>query len=59
MESLPVAMRMLGIPEATALYEMVGTEVSAVATGAKMPDQSLKDMQRQATRIMTKSGYYK
>jgi len=59
MDSLPVAMRMLAIPEATALYEMVGTEVSAVATGAKQPDQSLKDMQRQATRIMTKSGYYK
>jgi ABC-type glycerol-3-phosphate transport system substrate-binding protein len=59
MESLPVAMRYLAIPEAPTLYEMVGTEVAAVATGSKTVDQALKDMQAGATRIMTKSGYYK
>jgi ABC-type glycerol-3-phosphate transport system substrate-binding protein len=59
MDSLPVAMRYLPIPEAPALYEMVGTEVAAVATRSKSADDALKDMQNQATRIMTKSGYYK
>jgi hypothetical protein len=52
-------MRYLAIPEAPTLYEMVGTEVAAVATGSKPVDQALKDMQTGATRIMTKSGYYK
>jgi ABC-type glycerol-3-phosphate transport system substrate-binding protein len=59
MDSLPLAMRMLAIPEARPLYEMVGTEVAAVAIKSKTPEQSLKDMQSQATRIMEKSGYYK
>jgi ABC-type glycerol-3-phosphate transport system substrate-binding protein len=59
MDSLPVAMRYLPIPEAPALYEMVGTEVAAVATRSKNVDNALKDMQSQVTRIMTKSGYYK
>ena len=58
-ESLPVAMRFLPIPESNALYESVGTEVASVVTGQKPPAQGLKDMQAQATRIMTKSGYYK
>ena len=57
MQSLPVAMRFLPIPESNTLYEVVGTEVAAAVTGGKTPDQALKDMQRQATRIMTKSGY--
>lgn len=58
-ESLPVAMRFLPIPELNALYEFVGTEVASVVTGQKPPAQGLKDMQAAATRIMTKSGYYK
>jgi ABC-type glycerol-3-phosphate transport system substrate-binding protein len=58
-ESLPVAMRFLPIPESNALYESVGTEVASVVTGQKPPAQGLKDMQAAATRIMTKSGYYK
>ncbi|MGZ5908722.1 MAG: ABC transporter substrate-binding protein [Reyranella sp.] len=58
-ESLPVAMRFLPIPESNALYESVGTEVASVVTGQKPPAQGLKDMQVAATRIMTKSGYYK
>jgi ABC-type glycerol-3-phosphate transport system substrate-binding protein len=58
-ESLPVAMRFLPIPESNALYEQVGTEVASVVTGQKTPAQGIKDMQAQATKIMTKSGYYK
>jgi len=52
-------MRFLPIPESNALYESVGTEVASVVTGQKPPAQGLKDMQAAATRIMTKSGYYK
>lgn len=59
MQSLPVAVRYLPIPESNALYEMAGTEVAAAVTGGKNPDQALKDMQAQATRIMSKGGYYK
>jgi ABC-type glycerol-3-phosphate transport system substrate-binding protein len=59
MESLPVAKRFLPIPESNALYEIVGTEVAAVAIGQTEPAQALKNMQRQATRLMTKGGYYK
>ena len=59
MESLPVAMRFLPIPEFNALYEIVGTEIAAVAIGQTQPDQALKNMQKQATRLMTKGGYYK
>lgn len=59
MESLPLAMRFLPIPESNALYEMVGTEVSNVVTGGKAPADALKSMQAQATRLMTKGGYYK
>jgi ABC-type glycerol-3-phosphate transport system substrate-binding protein len=58
MDSLPVAHPFLLIPEGAALYELVGTEVTAVATGAKAPEQSLKDMQAQVVRLMTKNGYY-
>ena len=59
MQSLPVAMRFLPIPESNALYEIVGTEIAAVVIGQTAPDQALKNMQKQATRLMTKSGYYK
>ncbi len=59
MESLPLAMRFLPIPESNALYEMVGTEVSSVVTGGKSPADALKSMQAQATRIMTRGGYYR
>ncbi len=59
MDTLPVAVRYMAIPETPALYELVGTEVSAVVTGAKTTDQALKAMQSQVTRLMTKSGYYK
>lgn len=58
MQSLPLAMRFLPIPESNTLYEVVGTEVAAAATRGKSPDQALKDMQAQATRIMRKGGYY-
>ncbi len=59
MKSLPHAIRYIPIPESNTLYETVGTEVSAVITGGKGPDQGLKDMQSKATAIMTKGGYYK
>ncbi|MEA3150187.1 MAG: multiple sugar transport system substrate-binding protein [Gammaproteobacteria bacterium] len=59
MASLPVAMRFLPIPESNALYEIVGTEIAAVVIGQTAPDQALKNMQKQATRVMTKVGYYK
>jgi ABC-type glycerol-3-phosphate transport system substrate-binding protein len=59
METLPHAVRFLPIPESNALYEAVGTEVAAIVTGGKAPDQGLKDMQAQTTKIMSKSGYYK
>jgi hypothetical protein len=59
MKSLPHAIRYIPIPESNTLYETVGTEVSAVITGGKRPDQGLKDMQSKATAIMTKGGYYK
>ena len=59
MESLPVAQRFLPIPESNVLYETVGTEVAAVVTNQKTPEQGLKDMQSQAKRIMTKAGYYR
>ena len=59
MQSLPVAMRFLPIPESNALYEIVGTEIAAVVIGQTAPDQALKNMQKQATRLMTKAGYYK
>lgn len=58
-ESLPHAARFLPIPESNALYEAVGTEVASVITGSKTPAAALKDMQAQATRIMTRGGYYK
>lgn len=57
MESLPVAQRFLPIPESNVLYETVGTQVAAVVTNQKTPEQGLKDMQTQAKRIMTKAGY--
>jgi ABC-type glycerol-3-phosphate transport system substrate-binding protein len=59
MKSLPYAIRYLPIPESNILYETVGTEVAAVVTGGKSPDQALKDMQRKTIEIMTKGGYYK
>ncbi len=59
MESLPVAMRFLPIPESNALYEIVGTEVANVVLGQTKSDDALKNMQKQATRLMTKGGYYK
>jgi ABC-type glycerol-3-phosphate transport system substrate-binding protein len=59
MDSLPVAHRFLPIPESNLLYETVGTEVAAVVIGQKTPVQALKDTQSQATKIMTKAGYYK
>jgi ABC-type glycerol-3-phosphate transport system substrate-binding protein len=59
MKSLPHAIRYLPIPESNILYETVGTEVSAVVTGGKSPDQALKDMQSKTLAIMTKGGYYK
>ena len=59
MESLPVAHRFLPIPELNMLYEMVGTHLASVVVGQKKPEDALKDMQAQATKIMTKGGYYK
>ncbi len=59
MKSLPYAIRYIPIPESNKLYETVGTDVAAVVTGGKSPDQALKDMQANATEIMTKGGYYK
>jgi ABC-type glycerol-3-phosphate transport system substrate-binding protein len=59
MNSLPHAIRYLPIPESNVLYETVGTEVAAVVTGGKSPDQALKDMQSKTLAIMTKGGYYK
>jgi ABC-type glycerol-3-phosphate transport system substrate-binding protein len=59
METLPVAVPYMPIPETTSLYEMAGTEVSSAVTGVKSPEQALKDMQAGATKIMAKSGYYK
>ncbi|HEX9247494.1 MAG TPA: extracellular solute-binding protein [bacterium] len=59
MKSLPHAIRYIPIPESNKLYETVGTDVAAVVTGGKSPDQALKDMQANATEIMTKGGYYK
>ena len=59
MQSLPTAMRFIPIPEFSNLYEVIGTEVAAVAIGSKSSDQALKDMQGQVRRIMTRSGYYK
>ena len=59
MQSLPFGIRFPPIPESNALYEMVGTEIGAVVTGETKPDQALKNMQKQATGIMTKAGYYK
>jgi ABC-type glycerol-3-phosphate transport system substrate-binding protein len=59
MKSLPHAIRYIPIPESNKLYETVGTDVSAVVTGGKSPEQALKDMQANATEIMTKGGYYK
>jgi ABC-type glycerol-3-phosphate transport system substrate-binding protein len=58
MQSLPVAIRYLPIPESNALYEMAGTEMAAAVTEEEDPDQALKDMQAGATRIMRKGGYY-
>lgn len=57
--SLPVAMRFLPIPENNTLYEMVGTHVAACMIGQKTAAEALKDMQAQATKLMTKGGYYK
>ena len=51
-------MRFLPIPESNALYETVGTEVSAVVNGQKSQAQGLADMQSQSTKIMKKGGYY-
>jgi ABC-type glycerol-3-phosphate transport system substrate-binding protein len=59
MDSLPVAHRFLPIPESNTLYEMVGTQLASVIVGQKKPEDALKDMQSQATKIMTKGGYYK
>ena len=44
--------------KSNALYEIVGTEIAAVVIGQTQPDQALKNMQKQATRLMTKGGYY-
>jgi ABC-type glycerol-3-phosphate transport system substrate-binding protein len=59
MKSLPHAIRGIPIPEANTLAEAIGTEVSATVTGGKTIDRALKDMQANATVIMTKGGYYK
>ena len=59
MDSFPVAIRFLPIPESDTLYEVVGTQVSAAIIGQKTPAEALKDMQAQAAKIMTKGGYYK
>jgi ABC-type glycerol-3-phosphate transport system substrate-binding protein len=57
MKSLPYAIRAIPIPESSTIYDTVGTEVSAVATGGKKPDQGLKDMQTAVTAILSKGGY--
>jgi ABC-type glycerol-3-phosphate transport system substrate-binding protein len=38
---------------------MVGTQLASVIVGQKKPQDALKDMQTQATKIMTKGGYYR
>ena len=53
-------MRFLPIPESNALYEIVGTQVAAVVIGQKTAGAGARRTCReQATRIMTKGGYYK
>jgi ABC-type glycerol-3-phosphate transport system substrate-binding protein len=58
-KSFPTAHRMEPIPETGELYELVGTEVANVTTGAKAPEQALKDAQTGVQQIMQKAGYYK
>lgn len=58
-ESMPFAVPFPTIPEMPSLQETVGTQVGAVLTGQKSPDDALKDMQVQVTSIMEKGGYYK
>lgn len=59
LDSLPTAVRYLPIPESNALYELVGTEVAAVVTGAKQPAAALAEMQTRVTRTMERGGYYR
>lgn len=58
-EALPFAIRFPPIPESGSLYELVGNEISAVATAGKSPDQALKDMQAAVTKRMREDGYYR
>lgn len=58
-DSLPYAVAFFAIPEAPAIYETIGTQVTDVGTGAKSPNDALKAMQADVTRIMTRGGYYK
>jgi ABC-type glycerol-3-phosphate transport system substrate-binding protein len=57
-KSFPTAHRMEPIPETGELYEVVGTEVANVTTGAKAPEQALADAQKAAEDVMRKAGYY-
>ncbi len=57
-KSFPTAHRMEPIPETGELYEVFGTEVANVTTGAKAPEQALADAQKAVEEIMRKAGYY-
>jgi ABC-type glycerol-3-phosphate transport system substrate-binding protein len=57
-KSFPTAHRMEPIPETGELYEVFGTEVANVTTGAKAPEQALADGNAAVEEIMRKAGYY-
>jgi ABC-type glycerol-3-phosphate transport system substrate-binding protein len=46
------------IPETGELYEVFGTEVANVTTGAKAPEQALADANKAVEDIMRNAGYY-
>jgi ABC-type glycerol-3-phosphate transport system substrate-binding protein len=57
-KSFPTAHRMEPIPETGELYEVFGTEVANVTTGAKAPEQALADANKAVEDIMRNAGYY-
>ncbi len=56
--SFPTAHRMEPIPQTGELYEIVGTEVANVTTGAKSPEQAIQDAQTAVEGVMSQAGYY-
>jgi multiple sugar transport system substrate-binding protein len=57
-ESLPTAVRFPPIPEANALFQVVGNEVSAVLLGEKELEPALADMDAGVKQVMQDAGYY-